>query len=96
MKYLFVIFGITVGLIQLFLLKKTADSLTAGKKDFLLFVLIKLVVYAGAISLLLLLFRGFILYAGIGLAAGMISGAFINFFITLQKGKNNEKGDDAP
>ncbi len=95
MKYLFFIFGLAVGIAQLFLLKKVVESLTAGKKDFLLYLFIKLVIYTGAIILLIIKFREFILMSGIGLAAGMIICAFINFIITLKTdNKSNNKGDD--
>lgn len=94
MKYLFVILGIAVGMIQFFLLKKTVEYISAQNKKFLLFIILKLIIYALAVFLLLTFFGSFIIHAGIGLGIGMIAFAFINFIVSVSKYKSNDKGDD--
>ncbi|MBQ3817199.1 MAG: hypothetical protein II802_02870 [Clostridia bacterium] len=91
MLFAFAFFGAVIGFLQFFLLKRIIDFITAGNKSFFLFIFLKLTVYAIAICLMMLLFKDFIMWSGIGLAAGMISGAVINFVIAI---KSNDKGDD--
>ena len=91
MKFAFVLFGVLIGLIEFFLLKKSVDFITKGEQTFLLLIVAKLIVYAAAICVMLFVFPVYIIPSGIGLAAGMIAGAIINFVIASISSK---KGDD--
>lgn len=91
MNIAFTVFGALIGFAEFFLLKKTVENITAGKKTFLFFILLKLLVYAGSVCLIMTVFKGYIVWAGIGLAVGMFTGAIINFAVSV---KSNNKGDD--
>ena len=97
MNALFFVIGLALGVLQLFLTKKTVDLLT-GKNigRILIFVTVKLTVYAVGVSVMFIFMRNYILPFGIGFAVGMIVCAFANFIITISKDKSTEKGDDTP
>ena len=96
MNYLFIALGLVFGIFQLFLTKKCVDFLTDKNKKLYIILLIKLALYAGLISVMYILLRGYILWFGIGFGVGMIAGAFINFIITSNKDNKDSKGDDTP
>jgi len=97
MKILFFVIGLILGILQLFLTKKTVDCLTEKNNSRLLaFIIIKLAMYAGALSVMFILMRAYLVYFGIGFGAGMIISAFANFIITVNKDKSNKEGDDTP
>ncbi|MBO4338683.1 MAG: hypothetical protein K5755_06620 [Clostridiales bacterium] len=97
MNILFFAIGILIGIIQLLLTKKTVECIT-GKNNsrLLIFVFIKLAIYACAVSVAYILLRDFFMPLGIGFGAGMIIGAFVNFIVETGKDKSNDKGDDTP
>lgn len=97
MKILFFVIGLILGILQLLLTKKTVDSLAEKNNGRLIaFVIIKLALYAGALSFMFILMREYLVYFGIGFGVGMILGAFANFIITVNKDKSSKKGDDTP
>ena len=97
MKILFFAIGLILGILQLLLTKKTVDCLTEKNNSRLLaFIIIKLALYAGALSVMFILMREYLVYFGIGFGAGMIISAFANFVITVSKDKSNNEGDDTP
>lgn len=97
MKYLFFAIGLALGVIQFFLTKKLTDCLTAkNNSGILICSAIKLAVYAAAVSIIFIFANKYLVHSGIGYAAGMIPGAFINFIISAGKDKSNKKGDDTP
>ena len=91
MIFAFAALGVAVGLFQFYFLKKTVEKVTCGDKVFLVFILIKITMYALSIAILLMLFPEYIIPAGIGFAAGIIAGSVINFIVSS---KSNKKGDD--
>ena len=94
MSFLYFIFGLVFGLLQFTLTKKTVENVTKGNKIFLLYILLKLLCYAGAVALVMTVLRDYLIPVGIGLAAGMASGAVTNMVFTLKKDNSNNKGDD--
>ena len=92
MKYLFVLSGIVLGVVQFLLLRKTTTMILAGKKGYIIIITAKLLIYAASVSVLMLFFREYILYCGIGLGAAMVLSSIINFALT---DKSDNKGDDA-
>ena len=71
--------GLAIGIFQFFCLKKILTIITAAAniKAALPYLVLKLAVYGAAITLFLTLFRSNILWAGIGLAAGIVAMAAV-------------------
>jgi hypothetical protein len=92
MKYLFILPGVVLGIIEFLLLRKMTSKILCGDKGYIPVIAAKLLLYAAGISVVWLFFRQYIAYCGIGLGAAMLIGAIINFALTC---KNDKKGDDA-
>ena len=92
MKYLFILPGVVLGIIEFLLLRKMTSKILCGDKGFILIITAKIIIYAVSISVIWLFFRQYIAYCGIGLGAAMVLGAIINFLLSY---KTDNKGDDA-
>ena len=96
-KIVFVILGIAFGVLQFFLTKRAVDAITVKKiKKTVLHALLKLGLYLSLILFIFFRMPEQLPFCGAGFAAGMIAGAFINFILSMNKAKSNEKGDDTP
>ena len=92
MKYLFILFGVILGAVQFLLLRRFTSKILSGDKKVILIILAKLFIYAAAVAVMMLFFKEYVLFFGIGLGAAMMLGAVINFALTY---KSENKGDDA-
>lgn len=83
------------GGLQAFLLRKTLFSLTAGSwPKALLFLLIKLVLYAIALTLLVLLFVRYAVPCAVGYALGLPLMVSVLFVVQTLRGSQLKTGDD--
>ena len=80
LKILFILVGFAIGYTQFGLLRMITASVLSGAfklGKMLISIGLKILIYAVAIVIMLKIFRAFIVFAGGGLAAGLILGAVI-------------------
>ena len=75
---LFLAAGIAVGIIQFILLKKFIGDMLIGGKVSVIFLVLKILVYAG-LGVLIYFFMPYIIYITAGYGVGITAGAVFNF-----------------
>lgn len=75
---LFLAAGIAVGIIQFILLKKFIGDMLSGGKVSVIFLILKVLVYAG-MGALIYFFMPYVIYIAAGYGVGITAGAVFNF-----------------
>lgn len=75
---LFFAAGVAVGIIQFILLKKFVGDVLTGGKVSVIFLILKLLVYAG-LGVLIYFFMPYIIYISAGYGVGIMAAAVFNF-----------------
>ena len=90
---MFVFLGLLLGTAEFLLLRQITTLILANKKSFIALIIIKIALYASSIAVMWFFFKDKFLYAGIGLGAGLVVGAFINYIYTNFIKKKPEEGE---